>query len=92
LNHACAEFCIIAEPDRALERAEEETRRVIDLIRFSVPVIYPDESRVVIGLQAMCVDRGDMFPLIQETQRLFPAGDLLSDLYAILKFPTKISR
>lgn len=52
----CAEYRIIAETDRARERAIEETRRVIDLIRYAIPAIYPTNVHVNVGLQ------GDAWP------------------------------
>ena len=45
-----SEFNIVAEPGRALERAEEETRRALELLRFAIPVFYPRDRHVMIGL------------------------------------------
>lgn len=47
----CAEFRIIAEPGRARERAEEETRRILDLLRYSIPALYQEGYNVAVGLQ-----------------------------------------
>ena len=49
-NNVCAEFRVIAEPGRARERAEEETRRVLDILRYSIPSLYPDNYRVSVSL------------------------------------------
>jgi hypothetical protein len=49
-GHICAEYCAIAEPDRALELAEEETRRAIDLIRYANLVLYNQTMRVAVGM------------------------------------------
>jgi hypothetical protein len=49
-EHVCSEFHCIAEPARALERAEEETRRAIDLIRYAIPSIYIPSARIAVGL------------------------------------------
>jgi hypothetical protein len=38
-KHVCSEFHIIAEPIYAVKRAEEETRKVIDLLRYAIPFI-----------------------------------------------------
>ncbi len=46
----CAEFKIVVEQKRARERAEEETRRVIDLILYSIPALYQKGLRVTTGL------------------------------------------
>ena len=32
----CAECCVIAESQRAREKAEEETRRVLDILRYAI--------------------------------------------------------
>lgn len=45
----CAEFRAVAEPQRARQRAEDETRRVLDLLRFAIPVLYAQELQVAVG-------------------------------------------
>ncbi len=49
-NMVCSVHRVIAEPIRARERAEEETRRVLDVLRFSIPSLYRPELNVSIGL------------------------------------------
>ncbi len=49
-EHVCAEFHCVAEPFRALERAEEETRRAVDLIRYAILALYSRGARVAVGL------------------------------------------
>jgi len=39
-DKVCAKFSLVAETDIVKERAEEETRRVIDLLRYSIPFLY----------------------------------------------------
>lgn len=51
----CTEFHAIAEPIRAQQRATEETRRILDLLRYSIPALYPKDAEVKIGLM------GDLF-------------------------------
>lgn len=46
-----AEFRAIAEFARARERAEEETRRVLDLLRYFIMRIHGKQADVAIGLQ-----------------------------------------
>lgn len=46
-----AEFHVIAEPIRAIERAEEETCRVLDLLKYAIPSIYNPLMNIAIGLQ-----------------------------------------
>jgi len=45
-----AQYSVIAEPKRASERAEDETRRIIDLLRFAIPALYNDDLNVTVGL------------------------------------------
>jgi succinate dehydrogenase flavin-adding protein (antitoxin of CptAB toxin-antitoxin module) len=49
-SKVCAKYKVIAEENRAKERAEEETRRVLDLILFSAFFLYTDNIRVNVGL------------------------------------------
>jgi len=58
----CAKFRAVAEPERARDRAETETRRVLDLLRFAVPTLYPPSVDVAIGFD------GEVFA----TQRMTP--------------------
>ncbi|MHA1228772.1 MAG: hypothetical protein ACTSPV_18755, partial [Candidatus Hodarchaeales archaeon] len=51
LGGACAKFQAIAEPERAIERAEEETRRVLDILRYCIPFLYPSNLRVNVSLK-----------------------------------------
>lgn len=49
----CAEFRAIAEPDRAIERAREETRRAVELLTFANVSLFPAEhpqSSTIVGL------------------------------------------
>ena len=45
-----AQYSVIAEPKRASERAEDEARRVVDLLRFAIPALYNDNLNVTVGL------------------------------------------
>jgi hypothetical protein len=49
LEIVCAEFRVVAEPNRAEERAVEECNRVLELLRYSIPSLYKDFQRVEIG-------------------------------------------
>ena len=48
----CAVYQVVAEPNRARELAEQETQLALDLLRYSIPVLYRDESIVRIGLSS----------------------------------------
>jgi hypothetical protein len=50
-GRVCAEVKVVAEPHRAEEIALEDTRRVIDLLRFSILLLDRDKNKKVIGLQ-----------------------------------------
>jgi len=52
LGSACAKFQVVAEPERARERAEEETRRVLDILRYCIPFLYQKSLRVNVSLKA----------------------------------------
>lgn len=48
----CVEFRAIAEPDRAIERAREETRRAVELLTFANASLFPAEhpqSSTIVG-------------------------------------------
>jgi hypothetical protein len=47
----CAEYHVVAEPQRAKERAEEEIRAVLDLLRYSISLLYSEGLNVEAGLQ-----------------------------------------
>src|SRR5262249_30994019 len=50
-GRVCAEAKVVAEPERGEEIAIEETRRVIDVLRFSILLLDGDKGKKVIGLQ-----------------------------------------
>lgn len=70
-NCICAEFRVIAEPDRALERAEEETRRVLDIIRYSIPSLYHDDQKVKVSLMGEIFNTVKCSPMISSDGKSF---------------------
>jgi hypothetical protein len=48
----CAVYRVVAEPSRAIELAEQETQRALDLLRYSIPVLHRNEDRVRIDLSS----------------------------------------
>lgn len=46
-----AKYRVVAEPDRALERAEDEARRAMDVLRYATPALYPPAHHVAVGLE-----------------------------------------
>lgn len=52
----CAEFYVSAEPQRARERAEEEVRHVLDLLRYAISVLTPSDLNIAVGLQGEVVN------------------------------------
>ena len=46
-----AEFRSTAAADAATAHAEAQCRRVLDLLRYAIPTIYPGASNVVVGIQ-----------------------------------------
>ncbi|MCK4408708.1 MAG: hypothetical protein KAW67_01395, partial [Candidatus Eisenbacteria sp.] len=57
VGNVCAEFKAVAEPDRARERAEEEARRVVDLLRYVVPAVKREYVRVATALDGEALSR-----------------------------------
>lgn len=51
LGQTLSEFKVIAEPERAFERAKEETRRALEILRFASKSIYPMSEDIRIGLE-----------------------------------------
>ena len=52
----CAEFYTVAEPQRARERAEEEVRHVLDLLRYAISVLTLRGLNIAVGLQGEVVN------------------------------------
>lgn len=46
----CSILRAVGEPQKVFEIAETETRRALDLIRFSIPALYPARQRVNVSL------------------------------------------
>ena len=70
-NNVCAEFRVIAEPGRARERAEEETRRVLDILRYSIPSLYPDNCRISVSLMGEITRTSRWIPIISSDSKSF---------------------
>ncbi|MBA4312132.1 MAG: hypothetical protein C0417_05840 [Chlorobiaceae bacterium] len=70
-GHVCSVFKVIAEPEQARERAEEETRRVIDLLRFAIPALYPKGYNIAIGLQGEVFRVSRWIPIISTDGKSF---------------------
>ena len=46
-----ASYKTIAEPGRAQEKAIFEVQRILDVIRYAIPILYSSKDRVRVGLQ-----------------------------------------
>ena len=46
-----AEFVTAAAPDQIQEYAEAACRRALDLVRYAIPVLYPDQPDVMVGIR-----------------------------------------
>jgi hypothetical protein len=62
----CAEYTVVAEQGRAAERAEEECRRVVDIIRYWMSFCTRERVFMSVGL----------FPEVLSGQRTMPVIDL----------------
>lgn len=81
-GQVCAEYTTLAEPTRAQERGEEETRRVIDLFRYSIPALYPDDFNVFVGLQGEVVRVPRLTPILSTNDKSFNIqSNLIGALY-----------
>lgn len=67
----CVEFKIVAEQERARERAEEESRRVLDLISYSIPALYPKEHNITAGLNGEIGYGSRITPIISSDERRY---------------------
>lgn len=67
----CAEYHIVAEPQRARERAEEETRDVLDLLRYSISLLYPEKLNVGVGFQGEIISFIRIEPILSSDEQSF---------------------
>lgn len=74
-NQVCSIFKVVAEPERARIRAEEETRRVLDLLRFAIPTLYPKGWNVAIGLQGEVFRVKRWIPILSTDGKSFNAHE-----------------
>lgn len=63
LNEACAEIKIFSESEKALEFAENEFDKVLDVIRYSIPFIFPKNLKVAVGLQGD-ITKGSRYSIV----------------------------
>lgn len=73
----CAEFTIIAEPERAVERAVEETRQAIDILRYTQPALYHESYKVSIGLRGEVFRISHWVPIITNEEKNYQMHDTL---------------
>lgn len=67
----CAEFRAVGEPERARERAEEETRRVLDLLRYAILALHPKGYNAAVGAQGEVDFSVRTIPIIPSDARDF---------------------
>jgi len=70
-NQVCSIFKVVAEPEQAKIRAEEETRRVLDLLRFAIPALYPKGFNVAIGLKGEVFRVSRCIPILSTDGKFF---------------------
>ena len=71
LGQVIAESNVVAEPVRAREIAEEETRKALDVIRYALPALVPKGMRAEIGLMHEVFGGAKLTPLIEHGSRSF---------------------
>ncbi len=92
-NKTCAIFEVGAEPGRALELAEKETQRVIDLLRYAIPALYSADKRVVIGLQGEHSRQLRYVPIISAIEDSFNSREqVVGSLYPLELSPKNIDK
>lgn len=63
-GRACAEFTAVATTARLRERALDETRRVLEVLRFARPALYPDHLEIRLGLVWEVFEGVVSFPIL----------------------------
>lgn len=90
-NRTCALYEVGAEPGRALELAEKETLRVIDVLRYANAALYSADKRVVIGLQGEHSRQFRYVPIISAIDDNFNIrGQVVGPLYPLELSPQNI--
>jgi hypothetical protein len=51
LGLICSEYKVVAEPKRAVERAEQQTKLALEILGFGIPILYSDNLNIMIGLK-----------------------------------------
>lgn len=87
-NSTISEFIVKAEPIRAKERALEETRRVLDVLRFSIPAIYHESQMVFISIYGESSRIVRTIPIISTDKKSFT---MQTDIVGP-KFPYQINK
>lgn len=60
----CAEYKVVAEPDRAIERAEQQTKLALQIIGFGIPLIYSDNIDIQLGLKGETIKNRRYTPVL----------------------------
>lgn len=90
-NNVCSIITLTAEPQRALEIAESETERTIDLLRYAIPAIYSPDNRVMIGLQGEYSWQTRYVPIIAVDGSAFNCkGNVVGPLFSLELSTTNI--
>jgi len=77
-----SEYIVKAEPIRAKERAIEETRRVIDVFRYSIPALYPDSHKIHVAIFGESCRIARSIPIISTDVKDFTIQtDFVGQLY-----------
>lgn len=66
LNKVVAEYNVISEPTRSVERAETECRKVFEILRIAIHYLYPFSRKIYIGMKPDVICGIRNVPVIQE--------------------------
>jgi Apea-like HEPN len=67
MHPTIAEYLVVAEGNRARELAVTQLRRILDVIRVTIPVIYSDQKRVEVGIGGEVVNSSQFVASISES-------------------------
>lgn len=72
LGQVCAEVFVVAEPNRAKERAENQARLALEVLIFGIPLLFQDGLKVKLGLN------GESRSFLRTIPLVSTAGDYCS--------------
>lgn len=66
IGSICSEYKVVAEPERAIERAEQQTKLALEILGFGISLFYPDNLNIKIGLKGEIYKDWRYVPIISD--------------------------